>query len=59
MRTDAGEVVGRVLDGVLHVVRRHLDRELDLVLSEGLDRVRHQLSHYDQTPSGYRPGPWT
>ena len=39
------EVVGRVLDGVLHVVRRHLDRELDLVLSEGLDCVRHQLSH--------------
>jgi len=27
-----GEVVGRVLDGVVHVVRRHLDRQSDTVL---------------------------
>ena len=34
-----GEVVGCVLDGVVHVVRRHLDRELDLVVCELFDRL--------------------
>jgi len=40
-----GEVVGGVLDGVVDVVRRNLDRELDLVVSDLFDRIRHPVSH--------------
>ena len=40
-----GEVVGGVLDRVVHVVRRHVDGQLDLVLGELLDLVRHQPGH--------------
>jgi hypothetical protein len=30
---------------VVDIVRRHLDRELDLVVSDLFDRIRHPVSH--------------
>ncbi len=40
-----GEVVRRVLDGVVHVVRGDLDRQPDPVVVELLDLCRHRTGH--------------
>ncbi len=41
----AREVGGGVLDGVMHVVRRDVDRQLDLVVRELFDLGRHPSGH--------------
>ena len=51
-----GEILGCVLDGVVDVVRRHLDRELDLVLRELFDRLGHRQAI---RPDRYLQPTWT
>ena len=55
-----GEVGGRVLDGVLDVVRRHVDRQADLVLGELLDAHGHgghrSRAHHGLTAEGISAG---
>ena len=57
MRDGRGEVVGGVLDGVVHVVRRHLDRQLDLVVRELFDLCAPSVEPLNQTGTVRRP--WT
>ena len=44
------EVVGRVLDGVVHVVRRHLHRQPDAVLRQLLDLGLHAVHSSRERP---------
>ena len=44
------EIVGRVLDGVMHVVRRNLDRQPDAVLRQLLDLRLHAVHSSREQP---------
>src|SRR5207244_9187664 len=37
------QIVGRVLDGVVNVMRRHLNREADAIVRQLLERRRHAV----------------